>query len=176
MNNIISQIITFGALLLIVVLGISLILYALSFVYKPAKKITDQIFTTYHKLRTEIIFVLSFGSVMGSLFYSEVLHMPPCSLCWYGRITMYPIALISAVALYNDKKDARDYILPLSILGAIISIYHIFVQAKLVGSFLCSTEATSSCSEVQLIAFGFLTIPVMGLAVYTAIISLLLKK
>lgn len=176
MISLISSLIPFGALLLLIALGISLIIYLLSLISKPIHKQTEKLFSITHTYRTEIIFVLSFGSVMGSLFYSEILHMPPCSLCWYGRIAMYPIALISAVALYNNKKDSRDYILPLSLLGFIISAYHLAVQAKWIGSYLCSTEATTSCSDVQLMYYGFLTIPMMGIIVYTAILALLAKK
>ena len=176
MINLISSLIPFGALLLLIALGISLITYLLSLVFTPLYKNTKTIFNIFYTFRTEIIFALSFVSVIGSLFYSEILHMPPCSLCWYGRITMYPIALISAVALYHNKKDARDYIFPLSILGFIISAYHLAVQAKWIGSYLCSTEAATSCSDVQLMYYGFLTIPMMGIIVYTTIIALLAKK
>jgi disulfide bond formation protein DsbB len=176
MLSLITSLIPFGALLLLIALSISLIAYLLSLVSKPIYKHTEQLFNILQNFRTEIIFALSFGSVIGSLFYSEVLHMAPCSLCWYGRITMYPIALISAIALYNNKKDAQDYILPLSLLGFIISAYHLAVQAKWVGSYLCSTETTTSCSDVQLMYYGFLTIPMMGIIVYTTIIALLAKK
>lgn len=176
MIHFLSSLIPFGALLLLITLSISLITYLLSFISKPIRRQTGKLFDITHTYRTEIIFFLSFGSVIGSLFYSEILHMPPCSLCWYGRIAMYSIALISAVALYHNKKDARDYILPLSILGFIISAYHLAVQAKWIGSYLCSTEATTSCSDVQLMYYGFLTIPMMGIIVYTAIIALLAKK
>ncbi len=176
MISLISSLIPLGAFILLITLGISLIVYLLSRVSKPIHKHSEKLFNVLYTFRTEIIFALSFGSVIGSLFYSEILHMAPCSLCWYGRITMYPIALISAVALYNNKKDARDYILPLSLLGFIISAYHLAVQAKWVGSYLCSTEATTSCSDVQLMYYGFLTIPMMGIIVYTTIIALLAKK
>ena len=29
-------------------------------------------------------------AMCGSLYYSEVVHFVPCSLCWYQRIAMYP--------------------------------------------------------------------------------------
>jgi disulfide bond formation protein DsbB len=176
MISLISSLIPFGALLLLIALGVSLVAYLTSFISKPIKKQTEKLFNTLHTFRTEIIFILSFGSVMGSLFYSEILHMPPCSLCWYGRIIMYPIALISAVALYYNKKDSREYILPLGILGAILSLYHIAVQAKWINSFLCSTDGNTPCNVIQLQAFGFLTIPMMGLLVYITIIALLARK
>lgn len=176
MINIISSLIPLGALFLFIALTAALALYLLSWVSKPTKKYTTKLFTALHTFRTEIIFILSFGSVIGSLFYSEILHMPPCSLCWYGRIIMYPIALISAVALYYNKKDSREYILPLGILGSILSLYHIAVQAKWINSFLCSADGNTPCNVIQVEAFGFLTIPMMGLLVYIAIITLLAKR
>ena len=31
----------------------------------------------------------------GSLYLSEVAHFVPCKLCWYQRIAMYPLPVIS---------------------------------------------------------------------------------
>ena len=32
---------------------------------------------------------------LGALFFSEVMHVAPCVLCWYQRIFMFPLVLLS---------------------------------------------------------------------------------
>ena len=33
-------------------------------------------------------------ATLGALFFGEVMQLPPCVLCWYQRIFMFPLALI----------------------------------------------------------------------------------
>jgi disulfide bond formation protein DsbB len=33
-------------------------------------------------------------ATLGSLFLSDVMHLAPCSLCWYQRIFMFSLAVI----------------------------------------------------------------------------------
>src|SRR3990167_11058634 len=60
----------------------------------------------------------------GSLIFSEVLKYPPCVLCWYQRIFMYPLVVILAVGIWKKDKNLPYFVLPLSIIGGIIAIYH----------------------------------------------------
>ena len=59
------------------------------------------------RLENGLIFIwtISFVATLGSLYFSEVRGFEPCTLCWYQRILMYPIVLISGVALF--QKNAR---------------------------------------------------------------------
>ena len=34
------------------------------------------------------------AATLGALFFSEVMELPPCALCWYQRIFMFPLVLI----------------------------------------------------------------------------------
>src|SRR5881394_905892 len=64
----------------------------------------------------------------GSLFFSEIAGFIPCELCWYQRICMYPLAITTLLAaLRNDHRVAR-YLLPLPLVGAGVSIYHLLVE------------------------------------------------
>jgi len=38
-------------------------------------------------------------ATLGSLFFSEIMSVPVCVLCWYQRIAMYPLVLILAIGL-----------------------------------------------------------------------------
>ena len=52
-----------------------------------------------------LAFLVSLVATLGSLFFSEIMHFIPCSLCWYQRIFMYPLVLLFLVnLLYPDDK------------------------------------------------------------------------
>src|SRR3989344_5301181 len=71
-----------------------------------------------------IVFLVSAAATLGSLYFSEILKLPPCVLCWYQRIFMYPIAFISGIALYRKGKSWAWYVLPLALIGLAVAIYH----------------------------------------------------
>ena len=58
------------------------------------------------------------GTTLGSLFFSEVMELPPCSLCWYQRLFMFPLPIvivdvdeapgIRIMANYNDGTKADE--------------------------------------------------------------------
>src|SRR3989338_8671049 len=70
-------------------------------------------------------------ATIGSLIFSEILKFPPCILCWYQRIFMYPLVIILAVGIWKKDKNVHLYALPLSITGLIISIYHNLLYYKI---------------------------------------------
>lgn len=37
-------------------------------------------------------------ATLGALFIGEVMLIPPCNLCWYQGILMFPLALILGIA------------------------------------------------------------------------------
>ena len=75
-----------------------------------------------------LAFVVSATATAGSLFFSEVANFVPCELCWYQRIFMYPLAIVTLLAaLANDQRVAR-YLLPLPVIGAGFSVYHLLVE------------------------------------------------
>jgi disulfide bond formation protein DsbB len=71
-----------------------------------------------------LIWSLGVASVFGSLYFSEVMNFAPCVLCWYQRILMYPLALILLVGIWKKDKNVDSYVLPFSILGFLIALYH----------------------------------------------------
>ena len=46
----------------------------------------------------------------GSLFFSEVMGLPPCILCWYQRICLFPLVVILARKdMHFWKRQSRRY-------------------------------------------------------------------
>ncbi|WP_299433802.1 disulfide bond formation protein B [uncultured Meiothermus sp.] len=67
-------------------------------------------------------------ATLGSLYYSEVRHFIPCTLCWYQRIAMYPLVFILAIATWRGDVNIKPYALTLSLLGLFWSSYHLLEQ------------------------------------------------
>jgi len=63
----------------------------------------------------------------GSLFFSEIYHSEPCTLCWYQRVIMFPLAIILGIAAFRNAYRIIIYILPLSLIGFAIAAYHVIM-------------------------------------------------
>ena len=73
-------------------------------------------------------FLVAAVATGGSLFFSEIAGFVPCELCWYQRICMYPLSLLTLfAAAHRDYRFAR-YLLPLPIVGAGVSVYHLLIE------------------------------------------------
>lgn len=108
-------------------------------------------------------------ATLGSLYFSEVLHYIPCTLCWYQRIFMYPLAIILGIAVYRNDQGIYKYVLPLSMIGMLISGYHTLLQKiPYFQQFeMCTTGVP--CSKDYLNWLGFITIPLMAFIGFTII-------
>ncbi|AIM16019.1 disulfide oxidoreductase [Neobacillus sedimentimangrovi] len=108
-------------------------------------------------------------ATLGSLYFSEVKHFIPCTLCWYQRIFMYPLAIMLGVAVYRNDKEIYKYVLPLSVIGLLISGYHILLQK--VPSFKPFEMCTSGvpCSQDYINWLDFITIPMLAFAAFMII-------
>jgi disulfide bond formation protein DsbB len=108
-------------------------------------------------------------ATLGSLYFSEVMHFIPCTLCWYQRIFMYPLAIMLGIAVYRNDLDIYKYVLPLSVIGMLVSGYHTLLQ-KL--PFLQRFEMCTSgvpCSKDYINWLGFITIPILAFIAFTII-------
>ena len=72
-------------------------------------------------------FIVAAIATGGSLFFSEIAGYVPCELCWYQRICMYPLSLLTLfAAAHNDYRVAR-YLLPIPVVGAGVSVHHLLI-------------------------------------------------
>ena len=120
-----------------------------------------------------LAFAVAATATAGSLYLSEVAGFIPCTLCWYQRIAMYPLVIILGIAAWRRDAGVRRYVVPLAAVGAVIAAYHIAVQ-RMPGlpSGACSLDAP--CTAIYVERFGFVTIPVMALIGFVAILTLML--
>lgn len=143
-----------------------LIIFLLGSIFFKAKWMTF-----FKKYSLKFAFIVALTAMLGSLYYSEILHYTPCTLCWYQRILMYPLVLILGIALWKKDKSVSRYVLPMTIMGSIIAIWHYGTQRLSAPSLFCSTE--TSCNTVFSFAYGYITIPLMALSAFVLIFILM---
>lgn len=116
-------------------------------------------------------FLVASSGLWGSLFFSEVLKLPPCDLCWYQRVFLYPVALITLTGLFIQSKETHKFIMPNLIIGFVISVYHNLIYYKVIPVIIPCGEGVS-CTTQQLNLFGFITIPMLSLCAFILLIIL----
>ena len=121
-----------------------------------------------------ICWLIAMAALFGSLFFSEVMGLEPCVLCWWQRIFIYPLAVLFLVGLLRFDRSVVLYTLPLAVIGLGFAIYHYLLYSGFIPESLQPCSETLSCAEVNLELMGFITIPLLSIFAYSAIIALLL--
>ena len=116
-----------------------------------------------------MICVVSLTATLGSLYFSEIRGYEPCTLCWYQRILMYPLVILTTVAYIQKNAKIAVTTAVFSCIGAAISLYHYSLQ-KL--DFL--QDSAPSCGVVPCTGqyinwLGFITIPFLALTAFVII-------
>jgi disulfide bond formation protein DsbB len=120
-------------------------------------------------------FVQAWIATLGSLYLSEVLHWRPCILCWYQRILMYPLIIILGVAILRKDKNVVFYVLPMTIFGAAIALYHYLLQMTPLPEIApVSCSAFGPCRETETLLLGFVTIPFLSLTAFLVISAMMI--
>ena len=110
--------------------------------------------------------IVALAGALGSLFFGEVMKLPPCTLCWYQRICLFPLVAILAVGISLRDRRVALYAAPLVLAGLVIALYHNGVQVGLIPETLTPCTGGSSCGEKQLELLGFITIPMLSAAAF----------
>jgi disulfide bond formation protein DsbB len=112
-------------------------------------------------------------STLGALFFGEVMQLPPCVLCWYQRICMFPLALVLPFGLFPFDPKVVRYALPLAVLGWLIAVFHVLLVAGVIPESIKPCTQGVPCSEKVIEWFGFVTIPLLSVVAFSIIIALL---
>jgi disulfide bond formation protein DsbB len=99
-------------------------------------------------------------TTIGSLYYSEVAGFPPCTLCWYQRIAIYPQVVILWVAVW--RRDATVWLNStiLAGVGVVLSAWHVVIERNPALAGPC--DPANPCTLKWVEEFGILTIPMMA--------------
>ena len=126
-----------------------------------------------HKYILELLFFSILSAVVGSLFYSDIVGFPPCDLCWWQRIFMYPQLVVLAVAMYKKDKGIIDYLVPLSVIGALVALFQSFIQWGFSFGMAGGCAAVGGeCAKVYFTQYSYITIPFMSFTVFAYVIAM----
>lgn len=114
-----------------------------------------------------LVWILATISTLASLFFSEVIKLPVCVLCWYQRIAMYPLALILPLALFPFDTKVIRYAGILVLFGWLTALFHVLLVAGYIPKSVQPCVQDIPCSETHLNLFGFLNMPMMSLLTFS---------
>lgn len=113
--------------------------------------------------------LVAWVAMLGSLYFSQELGYIPCTLCWYQRILMYPLAGMIALGLLRRDVPLPYLILPFSILGQGFSTYHYLLQKTQFFSSATTCQVGVPCSSSWINWLGFITIPFLAMMAFLLI-------
>lgn len=122
--------------------------------------------------------MISIVSIAGSLLYQLVYETPVCELCWWQRIFLYPVSVITLIALWYKTRETHVTVAILSAFGLWYALYHYYYhfQGFVLGNTLtlpCSYGGLMpACTDSPILVFGFATIPFMGIMVFGSMLML----
>lgn len=117
-----------------------------------------------------LAWLLALLATAGALFLGEVMGKPPCVLCWYQRIAMFPLVLVLGMGLFSSDARSVRYALPLAGAGWGIAGYHLLVFWGVVSEGLVPCGQGSSCADADVQMAGMVPIPLLSLAAFTGIL------
>lgn len=111
-------------------------------------------------------------TTLGSLYYSEIAGYPPCTLCWYQRIAIYPQVVVLWVAA--ARRDTSVWLTStlLAAIGVVISAWHVVIERNPALAGPC--DPSNPCTLKWVEEFGVLTIPTMAAIAGLSFIALTL--
>jgi disulfide bond formation protein DsbB len=119
-------------------------------------------------------FIVAAIATGGSLFFSQIAPFIPCELCWFQRICMYPLSILTLLMAWRGDNRSARYLLPFPIVGACVSVYHLLIENKVIKEPpACVVNSAASCGTKWINEFGYITIPTLALTAFLLLIGFL---
>jgi disulfide bond formation protein DsbB len=113
-------------------------------------------------------------ATLGALYLGEVRGLPICSLCWYQRLFMFPLALLLPFGLFPFDARMVRYGLVLAVPGLAFAVFQMLMVAGVIPEALQPCSQGVPCGRTVAVWFGFVTIPLLSAAAFLLITALLL--
>ena len=113
--------------------------------------------------------IVATSATITSLFFSEIVQVPVCELCWYQRTALYPLVPILALGLFPFDPKVVRYAFWLVAIGWLTAFYHVLLVAGIIPESAQPCVQGIPCSETHITLLGFLNIPTMSLLTFTLI-------
>ena len=120
-----------------------------------------------------LAWLVAAASTLGALFFSEVMKLAPCELCWWQRIFMFPLVLILPAGLFPLDPRVVRYALPLALVGWGFAVFHWLLVLGVIPENIAPCVRGVPCSEVTFEWLGFINIPLLSVLAFSVIIALL---
>jgi disulfide bond formation protein DsbB len=140
-----------------------------------------------------VLFFQALVATLGSLYYSNYgdpvrnlqMGLPfglgggyePCHLCWWARIFMYPIVVISLIGIWKKDRNYLWYTLALAIPGTALEVYQYSIQmyfkhnpAMTIATMGCPLD--KPCAAIEIIYLDFITIPFLCLVAFVVVLAI----
>jgi disulfide bond formation protein DsbB len=121
-----------------------------------------------------IAWLISCLAVLGSLYVSEILMIEPCELCWYQRVCIFPLIIQLGIACWQGSAFIIPYIFPQTVIGFLIALYQLILQAFPGISMNLCTDKNRHCSEAIHLGLGPFSMPLLSIIAFLLIALLLL--
>ena len=121
-----------------------------------------------------VAWLTALASMLGSLYFGEILGFVPCVLCWYQRIAMYPLVLIIGIGIVKKDRNFYDYALPLSIIGGAIAFYQNLLYYGVISERFLPCISGVSCTTRYIQLLGFIDLPLLSFLSFIIITAALL--
>lgn len=170
------QVYSFIVSSLTLLLGTTTILSIIGYFFVP--KIRERIVALSYEAFLRCIALFATLATLGALTYQYVYALPVCPLCWWQRIFMFPIEIIIFVTLWTKTRANHLITGIMALIGSLFALNHYYAhyQKYVMGNpfyIPCSVApGEASCANAPLVTFGFVTIPLMALVVFIAIVWL----
>lgn len=114
----------------------------------------------------------------GSLWFSEGPGFPPCELCWYQRIAMYPLVVVLGVRALRRRgnRDLRTAGLVLVAIGLAVNLWHVALETfPSLDTGSCAADVPCTVRWVE--GLDFFTIPRLATVAFALVgLALLLDR
>lgn len=99
-----------------------------------------------------------------------------CDLCWYIRACMFPLFILSSIALVKKESHIMHYIRPFAVLWLFFSGYKYWLEKFASGESLGICTSPVSCSTISLEYFWFVTMAFLWIACFIVILGICYQR
>lgn len=146
----------FGAMATMAVVGAVLAGIA-GVAHRPTRDLVRDLVDEHGRISAWLVAAIATG---GSLWFSESAGFPPCELCWYQRIAIYPLVVVLGIRALrrHGSRDLRLAGLVLVGLGLAVNLWHVTIETfPDLDTGAC--DAAVPCTVRWVEGLGFFTIP-----------------